>query len=1198
MGLAPRIFAVAACLGIFSGAARAEQSSAPARHAVVIGINEYADSRIPALRYAESDAKAVAALLRDPKIGAFPVENVKLLLGEQASPSNIKAALYALRKAGKDDLVVVFFSGHGTKEGDEAFWVTQNAASDGIPATALSNTEIRKYLAMIPSERMVVLLDCCYAASTVKKSLGDPRALFGNFAGKGRVTIAGSADNQEALEMPDARAGVFTHFLVAGLGGDADTNTDGVVTFEELWDYLGRNVRKASILQGGLHEPVLISEGGITPQFLLTFNPKAARASAEGVSALREMLAKGEITDKHFAMGVKLLGEPAIAPLARARRDVFVDVIAGRVSPKYIDALLREAGSAHASPAAPAPGGRPTVSVVPFSVLGSVKQADAGRILAEKLLGMLSAQYQVIDQGQLRHFLEQDDLTVAGLVEQIGRGGTKGLTKAVKLKGVQYLVVGSITGSPDGSLSVTARLCDWQTGSVQGSRVGQISAADWSELDRRVPLLAALLMGTVRQITSDGEGDAAEVRLRDLTAFRARALQVEALVEQLRQLRQTLVESHPRVAKARDELDPLSAALAIEAETELAFALNIEKQLAKLYQPSHPQRKLAIERVAYVRKVRDELVSAARALLTQSARIAAPAGGETEALDAAGYQAAIEASVGVPLSMGPSRAALESLGQVRDAGTGFFLPKAGPRGEAAWVFADGRIVVAGKQSLSEAKTYSQLCLAWCSVAKALAEVSATLKVEEVEAMLDDRVQAYSPGPDQLQVIQVRARADASGWVLSWPDGRARWAEVVADGGGSRWTPVDILIDEKQVVSNTAKWPASAPLAIAFGEHSLTTRRCRGKQFCVRAFFTEPKGRIALYDQSGRDTATRVMASRSLASVRMPAPSEQGPPPAGGGAAEAMKLRGAMAAPLGTALARAPLLKALAGIGRSEDVGDAIQVDKPGQTWTAWVYLDGRVVIADRRGFAPRDNYLRLAEGWCEVAAAAAGTSAGLDATKVYEQLLEGLELYTPEPDQLQVLFVRIPADAVDWVLSCPKSPGTWARLMHGGGGTRWAPCIVHIDDQNTLRSQDKTPPAVDVSRVAPGEHKLATSRMRGNFFVLEAFYGAPQGHLALYDRGNRNMATRAAYSRPLASLSLPPEAAGQPETPASDGSGKLSGAQLNTWLMMAQSLHENKRYAKTVEYCRKVIDAAPYSPEADTARKLETKAKAAMEGHP
>ena len=62
-----------------------------------------------------------------------------------------------------------------------------------------------------PPQRLVVLLDCCYAASTVKKSLADPAKLFDDFAGKGRVTIAGSADNQEALEYEGKKSGVFTY---------------------------------------------------------------------------------------------------------------------------------------------------------------------------------------------------------------------------------------------------------------------------------------------------------------------------------------------------------------------------------------------------------------------------------------------------------------------------------------------------------------------------------------------------------------------------------------------------------------------------------------------------------------------------------------------------------------------------------------------------------------------------------------------------------------------------------------------------------------------------------------------------------------------------------------------------------------------------------------------------------------------------
>ncbi len=474
----------------------------PERHAVVIGINDYADPSIPDLRFAESDARAVYATLTDPAVGRFRKDHVTLLLGKDVTPSAIKAALYKLRGAGKDDLVVIFYSGHGAKEGDEAFWVTQGAERRALPATALRNKDIREFLAKIPSERLVILLDCCYAASTVKKSLDDPASLFGDFAGKGRVTIAGAAENQEALEYEDKKAGVFTYFLVSGLRGGADGNTDGVVTFEELWTYLGDHVRKASVRQGGLHEPKIITEGGLTPQFLLTFNPGVRAENDKAVAVLRKLFDERKITGAQYDEGYKALTEPAIDAQAIGRREVFADLTAGRLAPKYLrsalDDRLKQARATAPPPSTPS--GRPTLAVVPFDVLGEVKAKDAGKILAEHLLPCFAGKYALIDQTQLKHFVEQDDLTLAGLAEVAKQPRTKALSKVVKLRAVRYLIVGTISGLPDGTLSVTARLCDWQRGSVEGERIGQITGRGWSDLLARIGHLAEKLGGSPRQV--------------------------------------------------------------------------------------------------------------------------------------------------------------------------------------------------------------------------------------------------------------------------------------------------------------------------------------------------------------------------------------------------------------------------------------------------------------------------------------------------------------------------------------------------------------------------------------------------------------------------------------------------------------------------------------------------------------------------
>lgn len=501
----------------------------PRRYAVVIGINDYADSKIPDLKYAESDAKSLYATLTNPKIGKFPKNNVTLLLGKAATPSAIKAAFWKLRGIGKDDLVIIFYSGHGAKEGDEAFWVTQNADHKALPATSLTNSEIRKYLRKIPTERMVILLDCCYAASTVKKSLDDPSRLFGDFHGKGRVTIAGSAANQEALEYEDKKAGVFTHFLVGGLRGLADSNTDGVVTFEELWGYLGENVRKASVKQGGLHEPVIITESGLTPKFLLTFNPVVQAESKEAVAKLREMFEEGKITGAQYDDGCNALTSPALDAAAKTKRDVFSDLVAGRLSPKYLSLVLARRMKTVKHPTRTHRAGKkPTLAVVPFDVLGNVRAKDAGKIIAEQLLPNFFGQYQLIDHGQLKRFLDQDDLTTSGLLDIASKPGTKSLSKAVKLRAVRYLVVGTLSSSPDGSLSITARISDWQSGKILS--VGQVRARNWRKLLKTLPVLASRLTGreVVRVSRSAAKKKAREKERKDIEEQKYRELMEEA----------------------------------------------------------------------------------------------------------------------------------------------------------------------------------------------------------------------------------------------------------------------------------------------------------------------------------------------------------------------------------------------------------------------------------------------------------------------------------------------------------------------------------------------------------------------------------------------------------------------------------------------------------------------------------------------
>jgi hypothetical protein len=78
---------VATCV-LWVAGAPAPSAAPPQRHAVIVGINDYAGRAIPALKYAGADAMAVYAALADPR-PACPAGWRRLLPpqpGEGASP--------------------------------------------------------------------------------------------------------------------------------------------------------------------------------------------------------------------------------------------------------------------------------------------------------------------------------------------------------------------------------------------------------------------------------------------------------------------------------------------------------------------------------------------------------------------------------------------------------------------------------------------------------------------------------------------------------------------------------------------------------------------------------------------------------------------------------------------------------------------------------------------------------------------------------------------------------------------------------------------------------------------------------------------------------------------------------------------------------------------------------------------------------
>ena len=223
------------------------------RSALIVASDQYTDPRLRRLRAPASDARALAAVLRDPGIGGF---EVRILLNEPAHVVTLAVEeFFADRRPG--DLLLMHFSGHGIKDEDgELYFAAANTVLGRLGATAVAAEFVSRRMNRSRSRRVVLLLDCCYAGAFERGLVARAGVEMGieqQFGGRGRAVITASSAMEyafEAGELADPREvapSVFTSALVEGLEtGEADHDQDGLVGLDELYDYVYDKVRAAT----------------------------------------------------------------------------------------------------------------------------------------------------------------------------------------------------------------------------------------------------------------------------------------------------------------------------------------------------------------------------------------------------------------------------------------------------------------------------------------------------------------------------------------------------------------------------------------------------------------------------------------------------------------------------------------------------------------------------------------------------------------------------------------------------------------------------------------------------------------------------------------------------------------------------------------------------------------------------------------
>jgi len=245
-------------------------------YAVVAGVAKYQDSRVRPLQLSDKDAKDFYTFLQDRK-SLFAKAHMRLLVNEEATRNNLTKALREeLKPARKDDIIIIYLSGHGASDPanpDEFYFICHDGRIDNLYGTAVRmNTQ--DLLKGIDSDRILMIADACYSAG-FSEVLEKQRAkatdvFFSMFQTlQGRIAISSSRPDEVSFENPNKYGNsVFTHFLMKGLRGEAcRQSSNGTITAKDLYQYVYDKAKEAT---KGRQSPQLYCAKGLdndTPIF-------------------------------------------------------------------------------------------------------------------------------------------------------------------------------------------------------------------------------------------------------------------------------------------------------------------------------------------------------------------------------------------------------------------------------------------------------------------------------------------------------------------------------------------------------------------------------------------------------------------------------------------------------------------------------------------------------------------------------------------------------------------------------------------------------------------------------------------------------------------------------------------------------------------------------------------------------------------
>jgi hypothetical protein len=237
--------AVVGAAGLTAALATASAAFAATTSVVVaVGVNRSFDPALAPLAYAETDAERFTQVMRD--VGGVSAEHATVLRSPTAAEfaATVRSQLAAAHPAPGDSLrLILYFSGHADERGLH------------FRTGALDRSVLHDLLREAGVATKIVFMDSCFSGSIASKGVAAsapfnlPKLDVEELSGS--VFLTAASAREAAYESEQLSGGIFTHDVVAGLQGAADGNSDGLVTVDELYQYVYRETHLRSMSYPG-----------------------------------------------------------------------------------------------------------------------------------------------------------------------------------------------------------------------------------------------------------------------------------------------------------------------------------------------------------------------------------------------------------------------------------------------------------------------------------------------------------------------------------------------------------------------------------------------------------------------------------------------------------------------------------------------------------------------------------------------------------------------------------------------------------------------------------------------------------------------------------------------------------------------------------------------------------------------------------